>query len=76
MNSEKVDKMIQPETKGKNSALRRMKRKQRKNLITERSKRVEKALEKEKEQRKRKVEKADHLEQEPDSAAKVLSRFS
>lgn len=73
---DKVDKMVQPHTKGKNSALRRMKRKQRNNLITERSRRVEKALEKEKDLRKRKAEKADHLEQESDPTAKALSRFA
>lgn len=75
-NGESINNMIKPDTKGKNSGLRRLKRRQRKNLITERSKRIEIALEKEKELRQRKVEAKKGIKHPKDAASQALSRFS
>ncbi|QPG73264.1 hypothetical protein FOA43_000572 [Brettanomyces nanus] len=72
---EEIDGLILSSSTGKNSRLRRMKRKQRKNLVTERSKRVEKALQKEKDLRKRKWEADQGVKQKKDVLSETLSRF-
>jgi U3 small nucleolar RNA-associated protein 7 len=70
-----VESFINPSTSSKNSALRRFKRKKTKNMITERSLRVEKALAKEKELRQRKLELEQNIEQKKDELENAFDRF-
>lgn len=70
-----IERYVRPETSAKNSALRKFKRKQRKNLITERSMRVEKALEKEKELRRQKQELEANIQRKKDQLSNAFDRF-
>lgn len=70
-----ITRFIRPETKSKNSTLRKFKRKQRKNMITERSQRVEKALEKEAQLRKEMQDAENGVVEEKDVLDGALSRF-
>lgn len=70
-----VEKFIKPETNPKNSALRKFKRKHRKNLISERSMRVEKALEREKELRRQKQDLENNIQSKKDELETALARF-
>ncbi|ODV83110.1 hypothetical protein CANARDRAFT_30333 [[Candida] arabinofermentans NRRL YB-2248] len=72
-----VNNLINPNVKGKNSSLRKAKRKQTQNVINERSKRVEAALKKEKDLRRKKisVSKGGHVEKD-DILGNALSRFN
>ncbi|GME80217.1 unnamed protein product [Ambrosiozyma monospora] len=74
--SKDLKKLIKPESKGKNSALRKLKRKQRKNVITERAQRIESVLKKERELRKEKAEFAKGVTKKKDVISDTLSRFS
>ncbi|CDK25609.1 unnamed protein product [Kuraishia capsulata CBS 1993] len=66
---------VRPDVKSKNSALRRHKRKMRQNVIHERSTRVDAALKKEKELRKKKLDRARGVPEEKDLLGPALSRF-
>lgn len=70
-----LERYIKPEVNSKNSALRKFKRKQRKNLITERSMRVEKALAKEKELRQQKAELEKQIQTKKDELENAFNRF-
>lgn len=70
-----IEQFIKPSTSAKNSALRRFKRKQRKNLISERSMRVEKALEKEKELRRQKADLENNIQRKKDQLENAFDRF-
>ena len=70
-----VEKFIKPETSSKNSALRKFKRKHRKNLITERSMRVQKALEREKELRQQKKDLENNIQRKKDELENAFDRF-
>ncbi|VEU21991.1 DEKNAAC102967 [Brettanomyces naardenensis] len=71
-----IEELVLPSAKGKNSSLRKLKRKQRKNLVTERSKRIEKALQKEKDMRKQKLDEVRGIKQKKDALSEALSRFN
>lgn len=72
---DEVEKFIKPETSAKNSALRKFKRKQRKNMVTERTMRVQKALEREKELRRQKQELEDNIQLKKDELENAFNRF-
>lgn len=70
-----IEKYIKPDTNAKNSALRKFKRKQRKNMVTERSIRVEKALAREKELRKQKSQLEQNIQIKKDTLESAFDRF-
>lgn len=74
-NKAEIERYIKPDVSAKNSALRTFKRKQRKNMVTERSIRVEKALEKEKELRRQKAELENNIQRKKDELQNVFDRF-
>ncbi|KAH3667988.1 hypothetical protein OGAPHI_001742 [Ogataea philodendri] len=71
-----VDSKIKPEVKGKNSTIRKAKRKLRQNVINERAKRIERALDKEKNLRKQKHDFAKGIEPKKDTLHGALGRFN
>lgn len=70
-----IERYIRPEGSAKNSALRKFKRKQTKNMVTERSMRVEKALAREKELRKQKSELEQNIQRKKDELESAFDRF-
>lgn len=73
--SENFEQYIRPDSAPRDSALRKFKKKQRKHMITERSMRIEKALEKEKELRRQKQELEDKIKQKKDELESAFDRF-
>ncbi|GME68157.1 unnamed protein product [[Candida] boidinii] len=72
---EAIDNQVKPEVKGKNSSLRRFKRRQTQNVINQRSARVDKAIKKEKDLRQKRVRQAKGIEEEKDVLSSAFSRF-
>lgn len=70
-----LERYVKPEVKSKNSALRKLKRKQKKNLITERSMRIEKILAKEKELRQQKAQLEKQIQTKKDELETAFDRF-
>ncbi|KAG0682196.1 Small subunit (SSU) processome component [Pichia californica] len=73
--SENFEQYIRPDSAPKDSALRKFKKKQRKNMITERSMRIEKAYEKENELRRQKEELENKIQQKKDELESAFDRF-
>ncbi len=71
-----IEGQIRPESKGKNSSLRKAKRKQRENVINERSQRIDSSLRKEKALRKKHVDRMRGTDEETNPLSSALSRFS
>ncbi|KAG7881078.1 hypothetical protein KL925_003223 [Ogataea polymorpha] len=72
---QEIEKKIKPEVKGKNSTVRKAKRKLRQNVINERAKRIERALEREKILRKQKHDFSKGIQPEKDVLEGALGRF-
>ncbi|KAG7802730.1 hypothetical protein KL944_002377 [Ogataea haglerorum] len=72
---QEIEKKIKPEVKGKNSTIRKAKRKLRQNVINERAKRIERALEREKLLRKQKHDLSKGIQPEKDVLEGALGRF-
>jgi U3 small nucleolar RNA-associated protein 7 len=70
-----IERYIKPDVTKKNSALRTFKRKQRKNMVTERSMRVQKALEREDELRRQKAELENNIQRKKDELENAFNRF-
>lgn len=73
--SENFERFIRPDSTPRNSALRKFKKKQRKNMVTERSMRIERALEKEKELRSQKERLENGVPEKKDDLEVAFDRF-